>query len=86
MITRGWAVDAAAGHLVAAGGWLYDDAAQTWSTLTRPKGAPPSPGVAAWAEDTLLVLGGVDWGEADAQEAKTAYSTGFWAHRPAANQ
>jgi len=82
--TRGWPVEATDGAVIAAGGSLYDDSARTWTTLTRPKDAPPSPGVAVWARDSLLVLGGADW-DAGEHTADRVYSTGLWAHRAGAN-
>jgi hypothetical protein len=84
--SRGWPVDASHGEVIAAGGWLYDDDAHTWTTLTRPPDGPSSPGSAVWAGATLLVLGGADRGAADESDKYTAerlYSTGFWAHLPA---
>ncbi len=87
--SRGWPVDASDGAVIAAGGWLYDDAVGGWTALSRPKDAPPTPGVAVWARDTLLVLGGTDWDAADEPDeytAKRIYSTGLWAYRPGANQ
>jgi hypothetical protein len=83
--TGGWAVEAIDGPVLAADGWLYDDTATTWTRLPRPKGAPPSAGVAVWAGDTLLVLGGEDWetvDEPDELTAKRVYSTGLWAYNP----
>ncbi|MCW2761889.1 MAG: hypothetical protein JWR85_2090 [Marmoricola sp.] len=83
-LTGGWPVEAVDGPVVAAEGWLYDDTARTWTLLTRPKGAPPTAGVAVWAGDTLLVLGGANWDAADEPDqwtAKRVYSTKFWAHR-----
>jgi hypothetical protein len=39
-------------------GYLHDDRTGTWDRITRPDGAPPYPGSAAWLGDTLFVLGG----------------------------
>jgi len=77
-------VEAPEGPVIAAEGWLYDDAAGTWTRLGRPAGAPPEPGVAVWAGDTLLVLGGTDWRKVEEPEEMTAervWSTGLWAYR-----
>ncbi len=85
--TGGWPVEALDGPVIAAEGWLYDDTARTWTLLPRPKDAPPSAGVATWAGETLLVLGGTDWEAADEPDewtVKRVYSTGFWALRPEA--
>jgi hypothetical protein len=84
-LTGGWPVEALDGPVLAADGWLYDDTARTWTRLSRPKDAPPSAGVAVWAGDTLLVLGGADWEpaeEPDEWTAKRVYSTGLWAYDP----
>jgi hypothetical protein len=35
--TGGWPVEALAGPVVASGGWLYDDAAGSWTRLPRPR-------------------------------------------------
>jgi len=78
-------VEALDGPVIAAEGWLYDDAAGTWNRLRRPKGAPPDPGVAVWAGGTLLVLGGADWRKVGKQKKWTAeriFSTRLLAYRP----
>jgi hypothetical protein len=83
--TGGWLVEAFGGPLVATGGWLYDDTAETWTRLPRPRGAPAEPGSAVWADDALLVHGGAEWGGVDTTEEWTAenvWSTATWIYRP----
>lgn len=75
----GWTVEALAGPVVAAGGWLYDDAGQSWTRLPRPSGAPHQPGPAVWVDGTLVVLVGRDLNTA-APEADP-YSGHAWAYR-----
>jgi hypothetical protein len=53
-----WPVDALGGPVSARDGYLHDDRTGTWDRITRPDGAPPYPGSAAWLGDTLFVLGG----------------------------
>lgn len=59
----GWPVRAAAGPLVAANGFIYDDEHQQWLVTPLPPSDPsePSPlnGMAAvWADGTLITFGG----------------------------
>ena len=56
----GWGVEALGGPLSAVHGWVYDDRDESWTTLPRAEGAPPTPGSAVWAGEQLVVLGGVD--------------------------
>jgi hypothetical protein len=58
---NGWAATAIDGPAIAAGGWLYDDFAETWRVLPRPDGAPAQAGDAAWAGGSLVVLGGLTY-------------------------
>ena len=81
--TGGWPVEALDGPVIAAEGWLYDDRAGSWARLPKPSGAPPSPGVAVWADGELLVLGGTDWDRAEDPEDRTAdrvWSTALWSY------
>lgn len=79
--TGGWPVDAPDGPVIAAAGWLYDDAAESWTRLPRPAAAPAEPGPAVWAGDRLVVVGGVDWDLPDGAEPspENVWSTGVWA-------
>jgi hypothetical protein len=58
--TGGWPVAALGGRFVAVGGWTYDDESETWAEVPRPSGAPEQPGAAVWADDRLVVVGGLD--------------------------
>ncbi|MGH3363678.1 MAG: hypothetical protein ACRDOW_03035 [Nocardioidaceae bacterium] len=81
--TGGWPVEAPGGPLVAAEGWLYDDAEGAWTRLPRPEDSPATPGPAVWAGDVLVVLGGADWDLADEPDEWTpenVWSTGVWAY------
>jgi heat shock protein HslJ len=67
-------VQATGGRLNAVDGWIYDDVAETWTTLPPPPGAPTGPGSAMWAGDQLMVVGGIDHpGSSDAQLTDRAY-------------
>ena len=59
-LTGGWVVEALAGPLAAVEGWVYDDRDESWIKLLRPYGAPTQAGSAVWADEQLIVLGGVD--------------------------
>ncbi|MDP9436656.1 MAG: hypothetical protein M3P93_16315 [Actinomycetota bacterium] len=50
------------GAVSATGGWLYDDAARSWTLLPRPDDAPARPDSAVWAGDLLVVVGGSEPG------------------------
>lgn len=78
-LTGGWPVEAVDGPLVAYAGWLYDDAAGTWTRLPRPEQAPPNPGSPVWAGDQLVVLGGVDY---ELVYSTDPLSTGAWSYQP----
>ncbi|HEY0774675.1 MAG TPA: hypothetical protein VGD51_11375 [Nocardioidaceae bacterium] len=81
--TGGWPVEAPGGPLVAAEGWLYDDADGAWTRLPRPEDSPATPGSAVWAGDVLVVHGGADWDlPAEAEWTPgNVWSTGVWAYR-----
>jgi hypothetical protein len=57
-LTGGWQAYAVSGPHTASGGYFYDDASETWTSITRPEGAPEAPGAAVWAGDSLIVFGG----------------------------
>ncbi|GGO77755.1 flagellar biosynthetic protein FliO [Nocardioides deserti] len=79
-----WRVSAVGGRLVASGGWVYDDARETWTRLSRPAGAPAEPGPAVWAGDVLVVHGGTDWGDDPSPGQRSAadvWSTDVWVYR-----
>lgn len=59
-LSGGWTVEALGGSRLAAGGWIFDDADETWTRVPRPEGAPAHPGDAVWADGRLVVIGGVD--------------------------
>ncbi|WP_134739753.1 hypothetical protein [Nocardioides sp. 503] len=87
--TGGWPVRALGGRRTATDGWVYDDGARDgsgrgWTRLRRPPGAPSEPGPGVWVRDTLLVVGGADWDDADdlrVRSAEDVWSTGLWAWR-----
>ena len=82
--TGGWPVEAPGGPLVAAEGWVYDDADGSWTRLPRPEDSPATPGPAVWAGDVLVVHGGADWDLPDQPDEWTpgnVWSTGVWAYR-----
>lgn len=54
----GWRVNATGGRWTATGGWVYDDAEETWTLLPRPAGASWGAGTAVWADDVLIAFGG----------------------------
>jgi heat shock protein HslJ len=74
-----WPVEAVDGPLTALDGWVYDDRAETWTSLPRPDGAPAAPGTAVWAGDRLVVLGGVDYD----RDPNGELSTEAWLYDPA---
>ncbi|MDN4162249.1 hypothetical protein [Nocardioides abyssi] len=79
-----WPVSAVGGRLVASGGWVYDDARESWTRLARPAGAPAAPGSAVWAGDVLLVHGGADWADdlsPGRRSAADVWSTDVWVYR-----
>ena len=79
----GWPVEAVAGPVTAAEGWLYDDGAERWSRLPRPEGAPAEPGPATWLDDTLVVYGGEQWDSGSArQDQADVYASDAWAFQP----
>lgn len=81
--TGGWPVEAPGGPVVAAEGWVYDDAGGTWTRLPRPAGAPVTPGQAVWVDDVLVVIGGTAWHGVDEPAEWTpeqVWSTGAWAY------
>ncbi|CAN5233918.1 hypothetical protein BH24ACT10_BH24ACT10_14760 [soil metagenome] len=63
--TGGWRVQARGGRHTAIEGYLYDDAEQRWTLVPQPDGAAAAPGSAVWAEDRLIVLGGLTADEDD---------------------
>lgn len=78
-LTGGWPVDAAGDRLIAAEGWLYDDAGETWTEVPRPRGGSQHPGPAVWAGDRLIVVGGSN----DALTPEDAYDSVVWSWSPA---
>lgn len=82
--TGGWPVEAPGGPLVAAEGWVYDDARSTWTRLPRPVDAPTTPGPAVWVGDVLVVHGGAEWNGLDDPEnwvPERVWSSGVWGYR-----
>lgn len=63
----GWPVLAAGEHLVAASGFVYDDASAAWTALPRPDGAAEGAGPAVWAGERLVVVTGRDRGDTHAE-------------------
>jgi hypothetical protein len=83
--TGGWPVEAPGGPLVAAEGWVYDDAQGSWARLPQPEDAPSMPGPAVWAGAVLVVHGGADWDLPDEPAGwgpENVWSTGAWAYVP----
>ena len=81
----GWPVEALHGPLVAAEGWLFDDASESWTRLPRPQDGPETPGPAVWADGRLVVYGGVEWGSDGTvgnASPKDVWSTAVWAYQP----
>jgi heat shock protein HslJ len=74
-----WPVDAVGGRFTAAGGRVYDDRAETWILLPPPDGGPSVPGSAVWAGERLVVLGGVDYEDAE----NGVLADGAWLYTPA---
>ncbi|MCW2743100.1 MAG: uncharacterized protein JWR45_3522 [Blastococcus sp.] len=77
-----WPVEALGGPLSAVSGWVYDDRVQSWTSLSRPRGAPPEPGSAVWAGEQLIVLGGTDPARGRTVEA---LSDGAWSWSPSSS-
>jgi hypothetical protein len=73
--TGGWPVTALGGRFATTGGWTYDDETESWAEVPRPKGAPEQPGVAVWAGDRLVVVGGID---ADRNGTSASLSGDAW--------
>lgn len=65
----GWPVDASGSRLIAAEGYVYDDASGSWLEVPRPPGAAERPGPAVWVGDRLVVVGGTN----DELTAEKAY-------------
>ncbi|MET3960762.1 hypothetical protein ABIE44_000696 [Marmoricola sp. OAE513] len=59
-LSGGWTVEAPGARLVAAEGWIYNDADRTWTRIPRPKGSAERPGPAVWAGDRLVVVTGTN--------------------------
>jgi hypothetical protein len=76
----GWYPHAADGPLMAAWGYAYDDAAETWTLLGRPDSVIDADQGAVWAEGRLLVFGGID--EATAYDDPSGISDGTWIWSP----
>lgn len=51
-----WYLNAYGPRWAVIGGWLFDDAAESWTSLPRPIGAPFDVGASIWAGDQLIVL------------------------------
>lgn len=45
------------GRFAYAGGFIYNDTAETWTPLGRPSDSVGAPGAAIWADDRLVVMG-----------------------------
>lgn len=71
---RGWAVAALGGRFAAVGGWTYDDDSRSWAEVPTPDGAPKQPGAAVWADDRLVVIGGIDARRGDAAGALSGHA------------
>ena len=48
-------------QFLVADGYVFDDVEETWTPTTAPTDAPAVIGVAAWAGDQIVVIGGTDW-------------------------
>jgi hypothetical protein len=71
----GWPVAALGGRFAATGGWTYDDDTASWAEVPRPNDAPKQPGAAVWADDRLVVVGGID---ADRNGGSASLSGDAW--------
>ena len=73
--TGGWRVQVRAGRYTAIEGYLYDLAEQRWTRVPQPEGSADRPGSAVWADDRLIVLGGLtdDDDDPDAGLSRQAY-------------
>jgi hypothetical protein len=77
-LPNAWIHDAVGqGPFAVSGGYLYDGSRESWTILGEPQGAPHQPGPAIWADDVLLVIGGVDW-----TDPAGVVSTKTWTYTP----
>ncbi|MFC6342149.1 hypothetical protein ACFP8W_09185, partial [Nocardioides hankookensis] len=76
----GWYPLAADGPLMAGWGYVYDDDAETWTSLGRPRSPTDSQQSAVWADGRLVVVGGLD--EATAYEDPSGLSDETWIWTP----
>ncbi|GAA4722523.1 hypothetical protein GCM10023350_00800 [Nocardioides endophyticus] len=76
----GWYPHAADGPLMAGWGYVYDDAAETWTLLGKPDSAVDSQQGAVWADGRLLVFDGID--EATAYDDPSGISAETWIWSP----
>ncbi|KQW46995.1 hypothetical protein ASC77_17560 [Nocardioides sp. Root1257] len=76
----GWYPHAADGPLMAAWGYVYDDDAETWTTLGRPRSDVDLQQGAVWGDGRLMVFGGID--EATAYDDPSGISDETWIWSP----
>jgi hypothetical protein len=69
-----WPVQALGGRFAAGGGWTYDDETRSWAPVPRPAGAPDEPGVAVWADDRLVVIGGLHGSRESTQVTRSPHA------------
>ena len=76
----GWYPHAADGPLMAGWGYVYDDDAETWTYLGRPRSPVDNQQSAVWADGRLLVFDGID--EATAYDDPSGLSDETWIWTP----
>ncbi len=74
-LQNAWIHDAVgSGRFAVSGGYLYDDERMRWTIVGRPDAATQEPGPAIWADENLVVLGGVDWTTSDGSVSSTTWT------------
>jgi hypothetical protein len=77
----GWHPRADSGPLMAGWGYVYDDAAETWTSLGRPRLPTDTQQSAVWADDMLVVVGGLDEATAYTDPSGLSDETWIWTPR-----
>ena len=61
-LSAGWNLNGAGGEWMLVGGYLYDDAAGSWTPMGAPDGfGEYSDAASVIADDTVIAFGGIDW-------------------------
>ena len=74
----GWSPTAADGPVMAGRGYVYDDDAETWTLLGRPRSTVDSQQGAVWADGRLLAFGGIDEATAYGDPSGISDETWIW--------